>query len=157
MTAPMTSREELLKRADHAVKALRGTEYKALTSSYSVAQSLAEIIEQLCSDAQCARKFYGAECPSYPECNGGCGLGCTKEVERMRGAQSARDEEHPDCATDRECELYDALMGLASHAAAFHHDYKQWTQGGVTLEPIVSKALRLGNFAISSADCGVEK
>ncbi len=26
-----------------------------------------------------ARPFYGAECPSYPNCAGGCGLGCTKE------------------------------------------------------------------------------
>lgn len=55
------------------------------------------------------------------------------------------DEDHPDCKTDRECELYDALMGLASHATAFHNDYKQWVQGGVTLEPIVSKALRLAS------------
>jgi hypothetical protein len=23
--------------------------------------------------------FYGAQCPSYPNCKGGCGLGCTKE------------------------------------------------------------------------------
>jgi hypothetical protein len=70
---------------------------------------------------------------------------------------SVRDEEHPDCVTDRECELYDALMGLASHATAFHDDYERWTQGGVTLEPIVSKALRLGNFAVTTANCGVEK
>jgi hypothetical protein len=28
------------------------------------------------------RRFYGAECPSYPACDGGCGLGCTKETER---------------------------------------------------------------------------
>lgn len=28
------------------------------------------------------RPFYGAECPSYPTCTGGCGLGCTKEIER---------------------------------------------------------------------------
>lgn len=28
--------------------------------------------------------FYGAECPSYPDCNGGCGLGCTHEIERLR-------------------------------------------------------------------------
>jgi hypothetical protein len=27
------------------------------------------------------RPFYGAECPSYPDCTGGCGLGCTKEIE----------------------------------------------------------------------------
>jgi hypothetical protein len=38
---------ELADRADHAIKALRGSDYKKLISSYSVAQSLAEIIEQL--------------------------------------------------------------------------------------------------------------
>jgi hypothetical protein len=27
------------------------------------------------------RSFYGAECPHYPACNGGCGLGCTHEIE----------------------------------------------------------------------------
>ncbi|WP_128089473.1 hypothetical protein [Bradyrhizobium viridifuturi] len=25
--------------------------------------------------------FYGARCPSYPNCGGGCGLGCTHEIE----------------------------------------------------------------------------
>lgn len=29
-------------------------------------------------------RFYGAECGSYPDCAGGCGCGCTKEVERSR-------------------------------------------------------------------------
>lgn len=60
-----------------------------------------------------------------------------------RLAAKPADEDHPDCVTDRECELYDALMGLASHATAYHGDYKQWTQGGVSLEPIVTRALRL--------------
>jgi hypothetical protein len=67
---------------------------------------------------------------------------------------SPSGEDHPDCSTDRECELYDALIGLASHATAHHDDYKQWTQGGVTLEPIVSKALRLSP---SSGNIGGEK
>jgi len=26
--------------------------------------------------------FYGAQCPSYPNCTGGCGLGCTHEIEQ---------------------------------------------------------------------------
>jgi hypothetical protein len=30
------------------------------------------------------RPFYGAECPSYPACSGGCGLGCTHDVEARR-------------------------------------------------------------------------
>ena len=55
------------------------------------------------------------------------------------------DEDYPDCTTDREKELYDALMGLASHAMAWHSDYREWTQGGVALQPIVSKALRLSD------------
>ncbi|EKS26714.1 hypothetical protein [Afipia felis] len=28
-----------------------------------------------------ARPFYGAQCPSHPNCTGGCGLGCTHEIE----------------------------------------------------------------------------
>lgn len=35
------------------------------------------------------RPFYGAECPSYPSCEGGCGLGCTKEIERSGGVAQA--------------------------------------------------------------------
>jgi hypothetical protein len=27
------------------------------------------------------RPFYGAQCGTYPNCRGGCGLGCTKEHE----------------------------------------------------------------------------
>jgi hypothetical protein len=34
------------------------------------------------------RPFYGAECPSYPNCAGGCGLGCTKQIERRRAASA---------------------------------------------------------------------
>lgn len=30
--------------------------------------------------------FYGAECPDYPNCSGGCGLGCTHEVEGSRAS-----------------------------------------------------------------------
>lgn len=30
------------------------------------------------------RPFYGAECPNYPNCSGGCGLGCTHEIEASR-------------------------------------------------------------------------
>jgi hypothetical protein len=31
--------------------------------------------------------FYGAECPSYPNCEGGCDLGCIKKIERRRAIQ----------------------------------------------------------------------
>jgi hypothetical protein len=32
------------------------------------------------------KAFYGAECPSYPNCSGGCGLGCTHKIEAARRA-----------------------------------------------------------------------
>lgn len=44
--APLHS-GELAKRADAAIKSLRGSDHKALVTSYSVAQSLAEVIEGL--------------------------------------------------------------------------------------------------------------
>ncbi|MDE5451357.1 hypothetical protein GWE18_00505 [Bradyrhizobium sp. CSA112] len=33
--------------------------------------------------------FYGAQCPWYPDCKGGCGLGCTR---KMRGEAATRQE-----------------------------------------------------------------
>lgn len=33
------------------------------------------------------------ECPSYPACEGGCGLGCTKEIERARAGSAATPQE----------------------------------------------------------------
>jgi hypothetical protein len=35
-----------------------------------------------------ARPFYGAECLSYPNCSGGCGLGCTKEHDPIAPAMA---------------------------------------------------------------------
>jgi hypothetical protein len=32
-----------------------------------------------------SQPFYGAQCPSYPNCNGGCGLGCTHDITPARG------------------------------------------------------------------------
>jgi len=32
------------------------------------------------------RPFHGAQCPSYPNCSGGCGLGCTHEIEAARAS-----------------------------------------------------------------------
>lgn len=51
-----------------------------------------------------ARAFYGAECPSYPNCSGGCGLGCTHEIET---AKAARVVER--CA--QEAETWQGLKG----------------------------------------------
>lgn len=33
--------------------------------------------------------FYGAQCPSYPNCTGGCGLGCTHDIEGSPAALAA--------------------------------------------------------------------
>jgi hypothetical protein len=32
------------------------------------------------------KPFYGAQCRSYPNCTGGCGLGCTHEIEAVEDA-----------------------------------------------------------------------
>lgn len=37
-------------------------------------------------------KFYGAQCPSYPNCTGGCGLGCTHEIEAARVAADGEEQ-----------------------------------------------------------------
>ncbi|HMF76438.1 MAG TPA: hypothetical protein VK604_12310, partial [Bryobacteraceae bacterium] len=39
------------------------------------------------------RPFYGAECGSYPNCEGGCGLGCTKEIESAKATSSVASTE----------------------------------------------------------------
>lgn len=53
------------------------------------------------------------------------------------------DEEHPDCSTKREFELYHALIGLASAVMARRREWDNWVQGGVKVAPIVRRALRL--------------
>lgn len=68
-----------------------------------------------------------------------------------RCAVQTRDEEYPDCTTDRERELYDALMGLSSAITA-RQGWSKWIQGGVQIAPIVRKALRLDASTVPSAD-----
>lgn len=34
-----------------------------------------------------SRPFHGATCPDYPNCSGGCGCGCTFEIEQRREGQ----------------------------------------------------------------------
>lgn len=56
------------------------------------------------------KPFYGAQCPTYPNCSGGCGLGCTHEVKQHQScsadtveeiAKWLHDEtEHPDSYPD---------------------------------------------------------
>jgi hypothetical protein len=65
------------------------------------------------------------------------------------------DEDHPDCATARERELYDALMLLAG--ACMNHaykSYKTWMQGGIKVDPVVTKALRLYEHSLSRPQRG---
>jgi hypothetical protein len=38
-----------------------------------------------------AAPFYGATCPTYPNCQGGCGLGCRHEAEQARAPRRADD------------------------------------------------------------------
>lgn len=82
--------------------------------------------------------FYGAQCPSYPNCKGGCGLGCTHEMET-----ASSDPDFPDCATARERDLYFALMLLASAVAVRRQEWRRWRQAGTIVAPVVLKALRI--------------
>ncbi|CAM5403864.1 hypothetical protein AFEL58S_02078 [Afipia felis] len=38
--------------------------------------------------AASSKPFYGAECPAYPNCTGGCGCGCTHEIEVAASAKT---------------------------------------------------------------------
>jgi hypothetical protein len=54
----------------------------------------ADIIQfRLSAKSQAGNKpvapFYGAQCSSYPACIGGCGLGCTKEVQNTQAEINA--------------------------------------------------------------------
>jgi len=66
------------------------------------------------------RPFHGAECSSYPNCNGGCGLGCTKEMMEARAVALVRRFEHESMAlhkAQREWlvrEISAALNGLGA-------------------------------------------
>ncbi len=53
------------------------------------------------------------------------------------------NDEHPDCASQREHELYFALTLLASAVMARRSEWANWIQGGNRVAPIVRKALRL--------------
>lgn len=39
------------------------------------------------------KPFYGAEYPSYPNCNGGCGLGCTHDIEQRQRSSAATGDD----------------------------------------------------------------
>lgn len=67
------------------------------------------------------------------------------------------DDGYPDCATDRERELYDALVGLSSAVMARRREWGNWVQGGIKIAPIVRKALRLDGPSVASThgECGL--
>ncbi len=44
-------------------------------------QRFTDALNAALTKADKTRRFYGAECASYPNCKGGCGLGCTHEIE----------------------------------------------------------------------------
>ena len=37
------------------------------------------------------KPFYGAQCPTYPNCSGGCGLGCTHEVKQHQSCSAGSE------------------------------------------------------------------
>lgn len=53
------------------------------------------------------------------------------------------DKDHPDCRTEREKELYFALMTLYSAVASRRQEWRNWMQGGVNVAAVVNPALRL--------------
>lgn len=67
-------------------------------------------------------------------------------------AQASTDEDHPDCSTKREHELYFALMGLAGAVMSRRKEWENWEQGGIKVAPVVRKALRLDGYALSSTE-----
>ncbi len=86
--------------------------------------------------------------PNYPDdlCSE-----AAAEIRRLRAAaQSAPDEDYPDCATPREREMYAALMLLTSALAERRTEWRNWKQGGGMIEPIVMKALRLDLCSLAS-------
>lgn len=68
----------------------------ALNSSGALSHGLPGLARELLEKAAAAlratqpaggeRPFHGAQCPSYPACSGGCGLGCTHEIEQARSS-----------------------------------------------------------------------
>jgi len=56
--------------------------------------------------------FYGAQCSSYPNCTGGCGLGCTHEIEQAAGSSTV-------CAT---CNGRGVVGGFVSATSGYQND-----------------------------------
>jgi hypothetical protein len=59
---------------------------RAIMSLSGPAKKMLEEASSITSTA--SRTFYGAECPSYPNCSGGCGLGCTKKIESAKAVSA---------------------------------------------------------------------
>jgi len=65
------------------------------------------------------KPFYGAECPSYPNCNGGCGLGCTHEVERHRRSSAGTGDVKAAQAVELANKI-DLHLTLSNSSPGFH-------------------------------------
>jgi hypothetical protein len=52
-----------------------------ITGSLIEWQRFLDALNVALTKADKAKPFYGAQCRLYPNCTGGCGLGCTHEIE----------------------------------------------------------------------------
>lgn len=101
--------------------------------------------------SRAGQPFYGAQCPSYPNCSGGCGLGCTHEIEAARTARSAGQSDKPvvsvkpmalsDGRTDYFVSIKVGERDVTPHVfreeykAAYHVALYDWLLNGVGEEP----------------------
>lgn len=83
----MASREAVLVKALEKVRSYN-VDIAAERINYRPHDHIQVIDEALAalSKAPAPQPFYGAQCPSYPACSGGCGLGCTHEIEARKAA-----------------------------------------------------------------------
>jgi hypothetical protein len=78
-----------------AAKAYRKGIYRDVSPDH-----LADTFDRIASSIEAAqppaapvetKPFYGAQCPTYPNCSGGCGLGCTHEVKQHQSCSAATE------------------------------------------------------------------
>lgn len=75
------------------------------------------------------KPFYGAQCPTYPNCSGGCGLGCTHEVKQHQSC-SAGSASEPRIETGR-C-YYEKRVGWHWEVWFCHSDSSPDPNSGAT-------------------------
>lgn len=69
------------KRPDAEIEAQIYENRSAMVSPREAPERDAVLVAHLQGRLDSPRPFHGAECPDYPNCKGGCGLGCTHDVE----------------------------------------------------------------------------